>query len=596
MVKSIKSLFVGGSMLICLILLTSMIFSGLASAATGIVQAKISFTFDDGLASTYTQAEPILAKYGFTGTDYVITGCVGMTKKNNTCRANTSTTYMTWAQIQTLQNTYGWDIGSHTLDHECLASNATADAADCQTATLTQAQVDNELSASQTALVAQGIKATDFSPPYGDYNNMVLAQIAKYYASMRGFQDQNNNNWPYNDYLLNDYVVLEATTPVATVEAKIDQAIANKQWLVLTFHDIVAKPSTKPDNYQYGTTELDQIADYVKAKQTAGLITSININQGLASGTTNLLPNNGFNDGIADGWTTNDSVNITKDTGFNGSYPGPTSSIKLVSNPSGKTTYLFSPKVAVSSNTTYLLKNFLNVQTISSGAVAFYIDEYDVNGNWISGQYLSHESSAFVEDLNFAYTPSSPSVTQASLQVIVSGQGINAFLDNSQWYAIQTITPTNQTNLMTNGTFDSGISNGWITDSPTTITADSSNHGDLNNPVNSVKLLASASSTNTHLFSPQIIVSPTKTYTIYSWLNILLRTSGEVAFYIDEYNASGQWISGQYKLGVYTIGSQDLGFSYTPSSANVAKANLQVIVVGNSGIVAYLDDIRWYQN
>ncbi|HET6863665.1 MAG TPA: polysaccharide deacetylase family protein, partial [Candidatus Saccharimonadales bacterium] len=51
--------------------------------------AKISFTFDDGYTSAATQAAPTLAKYGFTGTDYVISGCVGMTKAPNTCHADT---------------------------------------------------------------------------------------------------------------------------------------------------------------------------------------------------------------------------------------------------------------------------------------------------------------------------------------------------------------------------------------------------------------------------------------------------------------------------------------------------------------------------
>ena len=65
--------------------------------------AKVSFTFDDGLSSASTQAAPTLAKYGFTGTDYVITGCVGMTTAPNTCHANNDATYMSWAQVQALR-------------------------------------------------------------------------------------------------------------------------------------------------------------------------------------------------------------------------------------------------------------------------------------------------------------------------------------------------------------------------------------------------------------------------------------------------------------------------------------------------------------
>jgi len=172
--------------------------------------AKISFTFDDGLASTFTEAQPTLAKYGLTGTDYVITGCVGMATAPNTCRANNDSTYMTWAQIQTLQNLDGWEVGSHTVDHRCLASSSVQDPDDCQRSQLTPAQVDSELSQSKATLATNGVNAVDFAPPYGDYNNAVIAQIAKYYQTMRGFKDQNTNVWPYDDYLLNDAALQEA--------------------------------------------------------------------------------------------------------------------------------------------------------------------------------------------------------------------------------------------------------------------------------------------------------------------------------------------------------------------------------------------------
>src|SRR5687767_2230014 len=68
--------------------------------------AKVSFTFDDGFASTYTQAAPTLAKYDLSGTSYVITGCVGMTSVPNNCRADKNTRYLTWDQINQLKNTY----------------------------------------------------------------------------------------------------------------------------------------------------------------------------------------------------------------------------------------------------------------------------------------------------------------------------------------------------------------------------------------------------------------------------------------------------------------------------------------------------------
>jgi len=54
-----------------------------------------------------------LQSYGFVGTDYVITQCVGMTTAPNTCHANTSATYMTWAQIAQLKQLAGKSVLTH---------------------------------------------------------------------------------------------------------------------------------------------------------------------------------------------------------------------------------------------------------------------------------------------------------------------------------------------------------------------------------------------------------------------------------------------------------------------------------------------------
>ena len=526
-----------------------------AAVTNPVPTAKVSFTFDDGLASATTQAAPTLAKYGLTGTDYVISGCVGMSTAPNTCRANPDALYMTWAQVQALQNTSGWEVGSHTVTHPCLASNTQPD---CQANVLTQAQVAQELTQSKSDLAAHGVNATDFSTPYGDYTPAVLAQIAKVYASHRGFADQNVNGWPYNDLLLNDFPVQEGTT-VAQVEAKIDQAIANNTWLVLTMHDIKVTPSTDPNDYEYSTAELDQIAAYVKAKQDAGLIKSVHVSDGLVKSDTNMLPNSSFNSGIGGGWTTDRPANVVADTGNNGSYPDSTNSIKFTASTSN--VHLFSPKVAVNPTTTYLLKNFVNVANNNGGELAFFVDEYDSNGNWISGQYKSAERSNFVEDLNFTYKPSSLNVAQASLQTIVTANsGITAYFDNPQMFALSaTQAPTN---LVANGTFDAGISQGWTTDSATTIKADSANHGSPANPVNSVSMTATTA--NRHLFSPKVPVTTGKTYTISAYINITALTSNEIGFYMDEYDANNNWVSGKYITGVRAAGVSNPSFNSRP--------------------------------
>ena len=549
--------------------------------------AKVSFTFDDGLASSQTQAQPTLAKYGLTGTSYVTTKCIGMTTVPNNCRADTDARYMSWTQVKQLQAA-GWEIGAHTQTHPLLASS---DPAAGQPNQLTPAQVSAELAGSKADFAAQGLNVTAFASPYGDYSNATLAQIAQYYTSHRGFADQNANIWPYNDYLLNNMPVQVGVT-VAQVKAKIDTAIARKEWLILTFHDIAVNPSRNPDDYQYSTAELDQIAAYVKAKQDAGLIAATNISKGIVTSDTNQLPGSSFDGGITSGWTTDSPTTIVSDNSSNGSIPSPASSIKLTA--SARNSHLFSPMISIDPNTTYLLKNFLKVTNITSSVVGFYIDEYDASGNWVSGQYKNGESAPFVETYNFTYKPTSAAARSARLQVIIpANSGATAYFDNPQWFALTTSTPPIQTNLVANGTFDAGISNGWTTDDATRIKANAAGQGSPANPVNSIAMASGTQ--NGHLFSPKVTVDPAKTYTLSSYLNLLQIATGEVGFYIDEYDASGNWVSGQYKTGIRGASAGDVNLQYKPTSASVSRASLQVIVTANASISAYYDDVRWYQ-
>jgi peptidoglycan/xylan/chitin deacetylase (PgdA/CDA1 family) len=560
----------------------------LAASAPINTGAKVSFTFDDGYSSVLSQAIPTLAKYKMTGTSFIITGCVGMTKKNNTCRADTSKTYMDWSQIAQVQAA-GWEIGSHTVDHYCLAS--TGDGSDCQTNKLTPAQVDLELSQSKATLASHGINATSLATPYGDYDQPTLAQIAKYYQVHRGFADTGYNTAPYNQYIVRDQIATGGVK-LATLEAAVDQAIANKQWVVFSFHDILTNASNKTDDYEYSTANLDALAAYVQSKA----VPVVNMTAGAITG-SNLLTDSTFDNGIANGWATDSPANFLKDSANNGSYPSPTNSVAFSSKSTNS--HLFSPGVAVNPNSTYMLKNFINLKTITSGSVGYFVDEYNSNGTWISGQYKLNVSFPWPQTVGFEYKPTSANVASAKLQVIIPGNsGASGYLDNFEWIDENPGTPPPpppvQTNLVPNGAFDAGISGGWTTNDPTHIVADSANNGSPANPVNSVKM--TATTVNRHLFSPKVSLVAGKTYNISAYVNIKQLTSGEVGFYMDEYDAGGNWISGKYITGARSVGANTISFNYTPTSASVASASLQVILVGNSGILAYVDNVVWLQN
>ncbi len=187
-------------------------------------------------------------------------------------------------------------------------------------------------------------------------------------------------------------------------------------------------------------------------------------------------------------------------------------------------------------------------------------------------------------------------MARARLQIIISsGAGTTVYFDNIQWFAVTNVAPPVVTNLLSNGSFENGLT-GWTTDAPATFVADSSNHGaSASSPQYSVKLTAPAATAtkHAHMFSSNVAVTSQKSYRLSGYLNITTLTSGEVAFYIDEYDVNGNWISGQYLYAQRAVGAGNFSFSYTPSSVNVANASLQIIVEKGSGITGYVDNLAW---
>lgn len=124
-----------------------------ATMAAGQPTTAKSFviTLDDGRFDGYTHAFPILKKYGFVATFYVITGRVGRSG------------YLTWAQMKTMQAA-GMEIGNHSVSH-----------VDFNTYTL--AQTDAQVRGAHTAIATNtGVTPTSFAYPFGyTYPNVVTS-------------------------------------------------------------------------------------------------------------------------------------------------------------------------------------------------------------------------------------------------------------------------------------------------------------------------------------------------------------------------------------------------------------------------------------
>lgn len=125
-----------------------------AKMATGQTIAYKTFvmTLDDGRSDGYTHAFPIIEKYGFVATFYVITGRVGRS------------TAISWAEMRTMEAA-GMEISNHTVSHPDMKL-------------YTRAQTDFQVESAQQAILANtGIAAQTFAYPFGFTYPGVVASV-----------------------------------------------------------------------------------------------------------------------------------------------------------------------------------------------------------------------------------------------------------------------------------------------------------------------------------------------------------------------------------------------------------------------------------
>jgi len=109
---------------------------------------RVAITFDDGYRNFYTAAVPVLTRYGFTATVFVVSDFATAAAYMGGDRR-----YMTWAEINAVQS-LGIEIGSHSASHPKLWR-------------LSRRQVEEELSRSKTAIEkAIGKPVRSFSHPF----------------------------------------------------------------------------------------------------------------------------------------------------------------------------------------------------------------------------------------------------------------------------------------------------------------------------------------------------------------------------------------------------------------------------------------------
>jgi peptidoglycan/xylan/chitin deacetylase (PgdA/CDA1 family) len=220
----------------------------------GFNRGLVSITFDDGFASQYSGAFPLLSKYNIPATFYLTSGFL-----------NTDF-YMTASQGAQLKQA-GHELASHTVNHPHLTQ-------------ITDTELQYQLQQSQIDLKNLfGGEFLDFAAPFGEYNDHVISFVRQYYRSQRSVEPGFNYKNTFNIYGIKVQNVLTSTTP-QDVNTWINQALTDKTWLVLLYHQ-VDNPS---DGYSVSSFDFDSHLQMIKNSA----LTVLTIDQALSEITPQL--------------------------------------------------------------------------------------------------------------------------------------------------------------------------------------------------------------------------------------------------------------------------------------------------------------------
>ena len=124
----------------------------------------VSLTFDDGYLDFFENAFPVLKKYGYPATVFVVSGSAGKYNGWDSDTLGVRKTLMDWDKIKLISKE-GITIGAHTVSHPRLSA-------------LSGDGIVKEVSGSKAEIEERIGKPVDFfCYPYGDFNDEAVRQV-----------------------------------------------------------------------------------------------------------------------------------------------------------------------------------------------------------------------------------------------------------------------------------------------------------------------------------------------------------------------------------------------------------------------------------
>ncbi len=204
-------------------------------------EGALSFTFDDGWDTMMLGAAD-LARHEFPGTAYVIIDYVG------------ANDHVTLTNLEEL-HAAGWDIAAHAF---------TGQHHDARFPWLSGTVVEDDMVDTRAWLIEHKFRGYDHCAfPGGDFDlsgRDILPIASKYFASCRTIYQKQREASPPADPLKLRVLYVTNAVALPTVELAVDRAIANREWIILVFHQLVDAPASTT---QWRASDFTALVDYV---------------------------------------------------------------------------------------------------------------------------------------------------------------------------------------------------------------------------------------------------------------------------------------------------------------------------------------------
>lgn len=201
----------------------------------------LSFTFDDGFASQYTLAKPILDTYGYPATAYIIIDKVG------------SAGFMSLADLTDAEDNANWEIAYHSYDSDIHTTGFPA---------TPQLDLEQDIDLARDWLYQNGFEGyCDCAYPHGSFTGStdVLGAVQTKLSTCRTVHQKHREAFPPSHAYKLRVLLVNLPITVATVQAAMDQAKLNKEWIILVFHNFTDTPLINND---YDPDDFEAIVDY----------------------------------------------------------------------------------------------------------------------------------------------------------------------------------------------------------------------------------------------------------------------------------------------------------------------------------------------